>query len=314
MRILVTGAAGLIGMHVAQALLARGDAMHGVDSLNLDYNPALKRARLRELERHPQFRFTQADIADGPAMDEVAAGLGQEPCAVVHLAARGTRRSTMSHLEQVDDLERHMAVLELCRRVPGLQHFVYASSVSGAEGGASPAAGDVVMRRADELLAQAYAQLYRVPQTGVRLHTVYGPWGRPDMDYYVFADAIAAGRPITLGDDGRMQCNLTYVDDVVAGVLAALDRPLPQDGASPHRIYELGSDQPVELEQLVRTLAETMGQPADIRYAEARPGDVVETVADTSAAAADLGWRPTTPLADGLRRFVAWYRTWPASR
>ena len=133
------------------------------------------------------------------------------------------------------------------------------------------------------------------------------------MAYYVFADAIAAGRPITLGDDGRMRCDLTYVDDVVAGVLAALDRPPAQDGASPHRIYDLGSDEPVDLEQLVRVLAETMGQPADIRYAPARPGDVVETVADT-AAAADLGWRPTTPIADGLRRFVAWHRTWPASR
>ncbi len=310
MRILVTGAAGFIGMHVARALLARGDAVRGVDSLNLDYDPALKRARLRELERHPQFRFTQADIADEPAMDEVAAELGQEPCAIVHLAARRARLSAVSPLEQVgSDLEGHMAVLELCRRLPGLQHLVYASSARGK----TSAAGDAVTRRADELLAQAYAQLYRIPQTGLRLHAVYGPWGRPDMAYYVFADAIAAGRPITLGDDGRMRCDLTYVDDVVAGVLAALDRPPPQDGATPHRIYDLGSDEPVDLEQLVRVLAETMGQPADIRYAPARPGDVVETVADP-AAAADLGWRPTTPIADGLRRFVAWHRTWPASR
>jgi UDP-glucuronate 4-epimerase len=310
MRILVTGAAGFIGMHVARALLARGDAVRGVDSLNLDYDPALKRARLRELERHPQFRFTQADIADEPAMDEVAAELGQEPCAVVHLAARCARLSAVSPLEQVgSDLEVHMAVLELCRRLPGLQHLVYASSVPGR----TSAAGEAVTRRAHELLARAYAQLYRIPQTGLRLHTIYGPWGRPDTAYYVFADAIAAGRPITLGDDGQMRCDLTYVDDAVAGVLAALDRPPPQDGASRHRTYDLGSDGPVDLEQLVRVLAETMGQPADIRYAPARPGDVVETVADT-AAAADLGWRPTTPMADGLRRFVAWHRTWPASR
>jgi UDP-glucuronate 4-epimerase len=297
-------------MHVARALLARGDAVRGVDSLNLDYDPALKRARLRELERQPQFRFTQADIADEPAMDEVAAELGQEPCAIVHLAARRACLAAASPLEQVgSDLEGHMAVLELCRRLPGLQHLVYASSARGK----TSAAGDAVTRRANELLAQAYAQLYRIPQTGLRLHAVYGPWGRPDMAYYVFADAIAAGRPITLGDDGRMWCNLTYVDDVVAGVLAALDRPPAQDGASLHRICDLGSEEPVDLDQLVRVLAEMMGQPVDIRYAPARPGDVVETV-DNTAAAADLGWRPTTPIADGLRLFVAWHRTWLASR
>jgi UDP-glucuronate 4-epimerase len=202
-----------------------------------------------------------------------------------------------------------LAVLDLCRRLPGLQHLVYASSARGK----TSAAGDAVTRRADELLAQAYAQLYRIPQTGLRLHTVYGPWGRPDMAYYVFADVIAAGRPITLGDGGRMRCNLTYVEDVVPGVLAALDCPPPQDGAAPHRVYDLGSDEPVEVAQLVRVLAETMGQPADIRYAQARPDDVVETIVDT-AAAADLGWRPTTPIAVGLRRFVAWHRTWPAAR
>ena len=208
-----------------------------------------------------------------------------------------------------------MAVLDLCRRLPGLRHLVYAASAPRSVDGKVPsAAGDAVTQRAGELLSQAHAQLYRIPQTGLRLATVYGPWGRPDMAYYVYADAIAAGRPITLISHGGRRRDLTYVDDVVAGMLAAVDRPPSLEGAPPHRIYDLGSDQRVEPEELARVLAETMGQPVEVRYAEARPGDVAETFADTEAAAADLGWRATTPLADGLRHFVAWHRTWPAMR
>ncbi len=325
MRVLVTGAAGFIGMHVAHALLARGDSVHGVDSLNLYYDPTLKRARLRELERHPQFRFIQADIADEAAMNEVANGLGDEPCAVVHLAAQaGVRYSLERPFEYVrSNLEGHMVVLELCRHLPQLHHLVYASSSSvyGSNRKVPFAVSDraelpvslyAATKRADELLSQAYAHLYRIPQTGLRFFTVYGPWGRPDMAYYIFADAIAAGRPITLFNQGKMRRDFTYIDDVVAGVLAALDRPPPRDGSTPHRIYNLGNNEPVELEEFVRTLQEAMGRRAEIRYADMQPGDVDVTFADIEATTADLGWRPTTSIALGLGRFVAWHRAWPA--
>jgi UDP-glucuronate 4-epimerase len=326
MRVLVTGAAGFIGMHVAQALLGRGDAVLGVDSLNSYYDPALKRARLRELEGHRHFRFIQADIADEPAMERVGAELGEGPCAVVHLAAQaGVRYSLEKPFEYVrSNLEGHMVVLELCRRLPSLEHLVYASSSSVYGGNRkvpfavsdradNPVSLYAATKRADELLSQAYAHLYRVPQTGLRFFTVYGPWGRPDMAYYIFADAIAAGRPITLFNHGRMRRDFTYIDDVVAGVLAALDRPPSRDGAPPHRIYNLGNNEPVELLLFVQALEEAMGQRAAIRHADMQPGDVEETFADIEATTADLGWRPTTSIAEGLRRFVAWHRGWPAS-
>jgi UDP-glucuronate 4-epimerase len=323
MAVLVTGAAGFVGMHVALALLARGEAVLGVDDLNPYYDPALKRARLRELGGHAGFRFVQADVADQAAV-EALPGLG-EVTGVVHLAAQaGVRHSLRKPFDYVrSNLEGHLVVLELCRhRLPALRHLVYASSSSVYGANAKvpfsvedradhPVSLYAATKRADELISEAYAHLYRIPQTGLRFFTVYGPWGRPDMAYYIFADAIAAGRPITLFNHGRMRRDFTYVDDVVAGVLAALDRPPPDGpGASPHRVYNLGNNEPVELERFVRALEDAMGRRAEVRHGEMQPGDVEATYADIEATARDLGWRPTTPVEEGLRRFAAWHKAW----
>jgi UDP-glucuronate 4-epimerase len=323
--ILVTGVAGFVGMHVARALLARGEAVLGVDDLNAYYDPALKRARLAEMEGRPGFRFVRADVADQGAMGALAEEAGAGLTGVVHLAAQaGVRHSLRKPFDYVrSNLEGHLVVLELCRhRLPALRHLVYASSSSvyGANAKVPFSVGDRVDRpvslyaatkRADELISEAYAHLYRIPQTGLRFFTVYGPWGRPDMAYYIFADAIAAGRPITLFNHGRMRRDFTYVDDVVAGVLAALDRP-PADGtgAPPHRVYNLGNSEPVELERFVRALEDAMGRRAEVRYAEMQPGDVEATYADIEATARDLGLRPTTSVEEGLRRFADWHRAW----
>jgi UDP-glucuronate 4-epimerase len=324
MGVLVTGAAGFVGMHVAEALLARGETVVGVDNLNAYYDPALKRARLARLEDREGFRFVEADIADAVAMERLAAEVGESLAGVVHLAAQaGVRYSLEKPFEYVrSNLEGHMVVLELCRhRLPALRHLVYASSSSvyGGNDKVPFAVGDRVdhpvslyaaTKRADELLSQAYAHLYRIPQTGLRFFTVYGPWGRPDMAYYIFADAIAAGRPITLFNHGRMRRDFTYVDDIVAGVLAALDRPPPDEGAPPHRVYNLGNNEPVELERFVRVLEAAMGRKAETRLTGMQPGDVEATYADIEATTRDLGWRPTTSIEEGLGRFVAWHAEW----
>jgi UDP-glucuronate 4-epimerase len=321
MAILLTGAAGFIGMHTALALLKRGERVIGLDNLNAYYDPALKRARLDRLRPEPGFAFVEVDIADMAALAEVAARDTGEITGVVHLAAQaGVRYSLEKPFDYVRcNLEGHLAVLELCRHhLPRLEHLVYASSSSvyGANSKVPfsiqdrcdlPVSLYAATKRADELISEAYARLYAIPQTGLRLFTVYGPWGRPDMAYYSFADAIAAGRPITLFNHGRMRRDLTYIDDVVDGVLRALERPPAGDGP-PHRLYNLGSDRPVELLDLVRALEAAMGRKAEIRMGEMQPGDVVATWADIEATRRDLGWRPGTSLAQGLRRFAAWHR------
>lgn len=329
MSILVTGAAGFIGMHVTNALLARGEAVIGIDDLNPYYDPALKEARLARLMEHPRFTFIRGDIADQAVLEGWAAGQGGEVEGVVHLAAQaGVRYSLIRPFDYVrSNLVGHMVILELCRhRLPNLRHLVYASTSSVYGGNRKvpfsvedrvdlPVSLYAATKRADELLSQAYAHLYRIPQTGLRFFTVYGPWGRPDMAYYSFADAIAAGRPITLFNHGKMRRDFTYIDDIVAGVIAALDRP-PTDagGAAPHRVLNLGNHEPVELERFVAVLEEAMGRKAEKRYAEIQPGDVEETFADIGATTAALDWRPTTAIEAGLPKFVAWYREYQRGR
>jgi UDP-glucuronate 4-epimerase len=329
MTVLVTGVAGFVGLHVARALLARGDAVLGVDSLNTYYDPALKRARLAELERQPGFRFVRLDIADAEAMAALAREEGAAITGVVHLAAQaGVRYSLERPFEYVrSNLEGHMVVLETCRHhLPALRHLVYASSSSVYGGNEKvpfavadrvdrPVSLYAATKRADEILSQAYAHLYGIPQTGLRFFTVYGPYGRPDMAYYSFTDAIVAGRPITLFNEGRMRRDFTWIGDVVEGVLAALDRPPPgAPGAPPHRLYNLGNHEPVELRRFVAVLEQALGVRAQIRLAPMQPGDVAETWADIEATTRDLGWRPTTPIEEGLPRFVAWYRSYHAMR
>ena len=322
MAVLVTGGAGFIGHHVAKALLGRGEAVLAVDNLNSYYDPALKRARLAQLDGQGGFAFTALDIADLAAMQAFAAEHGGKITGVVHLAAQaGVRHSLEAPFAYVhSNLQGHMVILEICRQaLPRLRHLVYASSSSvyGANAKVPFAVGDPVdqpislyaaTKRADELLSQSYSHLYRLPQTGLRFFTVYGPWGRPDMAYHHFADAIMAGRPITLYNHGEAERDFTYVDDVVAGVLAALDRPPPSSEAVPHRIYNLGNHQPVRLRRFVEVLETALGRSAEVRLAPLPPGDVVRTFADIEASRRDLGFEPTTTIEQGLPRFAAWYR------
>jgi UDP-glucuronate 4-epimerase len=327
--VLVTGAAGFIGMHVAAALLERGETVLGVDNLNSYYDPALKRARLAELERHAGFRFTRLDLAEEAEVVAFARAHADEIRAVVHLAAQaGVRFSIERPMDYVrSNLLGHMVVLETCRHhLPKLEHLVYASSSSvyGANEKVPFSVEDRVdqpvslyaaTKRSDEILSQVYARLYGMPQTGLRFFTVYGPWGRPDMAYYAFTDAIAAGRPITLFNEGRMRRDFTWIGDVVDGVLRALDRPPPAEpGRPPHRLYNLGHHEPVELRRFVAVLEAAINKKAEIRLAPMQPGDVVETFADIEATTRDLGWRPTTPIEEGLPRFVAWHRAYHGMR
>lgn len=327
MTILVTGVAGFVGMHVARGLVARGETVLGIDNLNTYYSPALKQARLRELSRLPGFTFERLDIADAAGMTAIAERHQERIVGVVHLAAQaGVRYSIERPYEYLrSNLEGHLVVLETCRHyLPKLRHLVYASSssvygdthkvpFSVRDPADRPVSLYAATKRADELISESYARLYGIPQTGLRFFTAYGPWGRPDMAYYIFTDAIAAARPITLYNDGLMRRDLTYIDDIVDGVIRALDRP-PSHATAPHMVYNLGNNEPVELEDLVTSIETALGMKALRQYAPMQPGDVVETYADIDDTRRDLDWSPTTPLDEGIGQFVDWYRTFHAPR
>jgi UDP-glucuronate 4-epimerase len=319
MTILVTGAAGFIGYHVSEALLARGEAVLGVDNLNDYYDPILKHARLDRLEDRPGFTFRQTDLSDAAAMGALAEVCGEVE-AVLHLAAQaGVRYSLENPAAYVDaNVMAQVRVLELCQRLPKLRRLVYASS-SSVYGRNSkqpfavddpvdrPASVYAATKRAAELLAQTYAGLYGLPATGLRFFTVYGPWGRPDMAYYRFTRAIFEERPIRIYGEGRMKRDFTYIDDVVVGVLAAIDRPAA-GAAEGHRLYNLGNHRTEPLLRFVEVLEAACGRKAQRELLGMQPGDVRETYADIESATRDLGFRPTTPIDEGLPRFVAWYR------
>ena len=322
MAIIVTGCAGFIGYHVSLELLGRGEQVTGVDNLNSYYDPALKRARLAGLEDHAGFLFAQLDVADRAGMRALARRHRDEITGVIHLAAQaGVRHSLTAPFDYVhSNLEGHMVILEACRHeLPKLAHLVYASSSSVYGGNTKipfavedrvdqPISLYAATKRANELMSHCYAHLYGMPQTGLRFFTVYGPWGRPDMAAYLFADAIMAGRPITLNNHGDMERDFTYIDDIVAGVLSALDRPPDPGAGAPHAVYNLGNHRPVQLRRFVAVLEEALGRRAEIELAPLPPGDVVATCADIDASRRDLGFEPKTPIEEGLPRFVAWYR------
>jgi UDP-glucuronate 4-epimerase len=322
MAIMVTGSAGFIGYHVALALLGRGERVIGVDNVDSYYDPALKRARLARLADHAGFTFAELDVADRAGMSALARRHGAAITGVVHLAAQaGVRHSLTAPFDYVhSNLEGHMVILEACRHeLPRLAHLVYASSSSVYGGNTKipfsvedrvdqPISLYAATKRANELMSHCYAHLYRMPQTGLRFFTVYGPWGRPDMAAYLFADAIMQGRPITLNNHGDMERDFTYIDDIVAGVLAALDRPPARTDGAPHAVYNLGNHRPVHLRRFVGILEEALGRKAAIELAPLPPGDVVRTCADIEASRRDLGFEPKTPIEDGLPRFVAWHR------
>jgi UDP-glucuronate 4-epimerase len=324
MTVLLTGAAGFIGYHVAEALLARGERVLGVDDLNPYYDVHLKEARLARLTARAGFSFRRLDIADRAAMAALAADhpdIGR----IVHLAAQaGVRHSLTDPYAYVSaNVMGHLVVLEIARRLPRLEHLVYASSSSvyGANTALPFAESDRVdhptslyaaTKRADELMSAAYGHLFGLPQTGLRFFTVYGPWGRPDMAYFAFAEAILAGTPITVYGDGRLKRDFTYIDDIVAGVLGCLDRPPP--AGAPPRLYNIGNHRSEAVTRLIALLEAGLGRPAIIRPAPPPRADVAETFAAIEAITALTGYAPKTPLEVGIPRFLAWFQDWCAAR
>jgi UDP-glucuronate 4-epimerase len=319
--ILVTGAAGFIGAAVCHALLARGDAVIGIDNINGYYDVALKQARLARLTAQPGFEFHQIDISD---RDRVLGLAASGITGIVHLAAQpGVRYSLENPYAYVTaNVMGQVVMLELaralqCLKGAGLKHFVYASSSSvyGANTKTPFAAGDAVdhpnslyaaTKRADELFGHTYAHLYGIPSTGLRFFTVYGPWGRPDMAPILFARAIAAGEPIRVFNHGEMWRDFTYIDDIVDGVLRALDRPA--SGSPPHALYNLGNNKSEKLMDFIAAIEAAIGKKAQMTMEPMQPGDVPSTYADIEASTRDLGFAPTTPISVGIPKFVDWFR------
>jgi UDP-glucuronate 4-epimerase len=322
MTVLVTGAAGFIGYSTSKALLERGERVIGVDNLNDYYPVRLKEARLAELARFGDFRFHRLDIAERGALGELMAREGAID-RVVHLAAQaGVRYSLANPRAYVSaNIVGQLEVLEACRQVRELRHLVFASSSSVYGGNTklpfavtdpvdTPRSLYAASKKADELMGYCYAHLHRLPMTALRFFTVYGPWGRPDMAAWIFAEAILAGRPIRLFNHGKMQRDFTYIDDIVAGVIAALDHPPADRGEPPYRVYNLGNHRSEELTRFVALLEAALGRKAVIELAEMQAGDVPATYADISESTRDLGFHPVTPIDEGLPRFVAWFRAY----
>jgi UDP-glucuronate 4-epimerase len=319
--ILVTGAAGFIGFHVTQRLLDRGERVLGLDNLNAYYDPKLKAGRLAQLESRKGFECHRIDIADKAAAGDFFAR-HPELTGIVHLAAQaGVRHSLVDPFSYVDaNVTGQLVVLEACRRLKRLKHLVYASSSSVYGGNTKMpfAVGDRVERPvsiyaatklADELMTAAYGHLFGIPATGLRFFTAYGPWGRPDMSAFVFTKAILAGKPIQVFNGGEMMRDFTYIDDIVSGVLAALDRPPPvETGVPPHRIYNLGNHRAVALMDFIAAIEKACGCKAKIDLQPMQPGDVKATFSDIELTTRDLGYRPTTNIEVGVPNFVAWYR------
>jgi UDP-glucuronate 4-epimerase len=328
--VLVTGAAGFIGFHVARRLLQDGKPVVGLDNLNAYYDPALKQARLAELQKLPGFSFVKLDLSDRDGM----ATLFRERLFehVVHLAAQaGVRHSLTDPHAYVDaNLTGFVNVLEGCRH-NGCKHLLYASSSSVYGGNGKmpfsvhenvdhPLSLYGATKKANELMAHAYAHLFRLPTTGLRFFTVYGPWGRPDMAMWIFAKAILAGEPIRLFNHGNMRRDFTYIDDIVEAIVRLIDRtpapnmafdsasPDPGSSNAPWRVYNIGNNKPVELLDVVRLLEQAIGRPAKREHLPMQPGDVPSTFANVHDLMRDVGFRPATPIADGIARFVAWFR------
>ncbi len=329
MKLLVTGAAGFIGFHTANALLAKGHDVVGLDNLNAYYDPALKAARLRRLEDAPRFRFARMDITDRAAMQALFARERFER--VVHLAAQAGVRYSIANPEAYvhSNITGFLQVLEGCRH-HRVAHLVYAStsSVYGADtrmpyserqGTDHPLSLYAATKKANEAMAHSYSSLYALPTTGLRFFTVYGPWGRPDMALFLFTRKILAGEPIDVFHGGEHQRDFTYVDDIVHGVVAAVEHtatadpgwdsaaPDPSASFAPYRLYNIGNQKPVKLLRFIEVLENCLGRKAVMNMLPMQPGDVPETAADVSALARDVGYRPSTDLEQGIRRFVDWY-------
>jgi len=330
MTVLVTGAAGFIGLHTCQRLLARGEQVLGIDSLNDYYDPTLKRDRLALLEGSPGFRFQQLDVANRSGLEALFSQ--HQIDRIVHLAAQAGVRYSITHPHAYGEanLTGFLNVLE-CARQAKVRHLVYASSssvyggnekmpFSEADAVDHPVSLYAATKKANEVMAHTYSHLYRVPTTGLRFFTVYGPWGRPDMAYFSFTKAILEGKPIQVFNEGRMKRDFTYIDDIVDGVVATLDRPAEPDtsfdGLKPHpgrsrapyRVFNIGNQDPVQLGEFIATIEAALGRDAIKQMLPMQPGDVVATYADVSALKAWTGVSPKTSLREGIGKFAAWYR------
>lgn len=321
MAILLTGVAGFIGFHVARRLLSRGDHVIGVDNMNTYYDVLLKEARLKTLMPVSGFSFYKADISDHDTMETIAA---QHPeiTSIVHLAAQaGVRHSLVDPYSYArSNLDGQMVILEIARRFTHCRHLVYASSSSVYGGNTrlpfsvsdradEPLSLYAATKRAGELMAYSYSHLFRIPTTGLRFFTVYGPWGRPDMAALIFTRAIIEGRPIKVFNNGRMRRDFTYIDDIVRGVVAVLDAPPEDDGGkAPCRLYNIGNNKAEDLMHFIALIERETGRNAIIDYMPMQPGDVSETYADIDAIRRDLGYEPKTSIDKGIPEFVAWYK------
>lgn len=329
MRVLITGVAGFIGFHVASRLLERGEIVVGVDNLNDYYSVELKRDRLAALEHRfgTAFTFALCDFADQRQLSESLAQL--EIDRIVHLGAQAGVRYSLEnpHAYLHSNIVGHLNLLELGRH-RRVKHLVYASSSSVYGGNDQlpfkvedrvdhPLSLYAATKKADELMSETYSHLYRLPQTGLRFFTVYGPWGRPDMAIWIFTKAILAGEPIKVFGEGNMRRDFTYVDDIVTGVVSALDHPPPDDDSlkaggsrAPHRLYNIGNNRSEELVRMIELLEELCGREAEKQLLPMQPGDVRDTFADISAISSDLGYLPTTTIDAGIPRFVEWFRSY----
>ena len=330
MKILVTGAAGFIGFHTCEMLLGRGDEVVGLDNLNDYYDVRLKEARLARLSGRSGFRFHRLDLSDRAGMEALFAE--EKPQRVIHLAAQaGVRYSIQNPHAYVDsNLVGFMNILEGCRH-SGVEHLVYASSSSVYGANTTmpfsihhtvdhPLSLYAATKKANELMAHTYSHLYRLPTTGLRFFTVYGPWGRPDMAMFLFTQAILAGQPIDVFNHGKMRRDFTYIDDIVQGVVRTCDQvasvnpdwngaaPDPGTSSAPYRLYNIGNNQPAELMHIIGCLEKTIGKTVEKRMLPMQAGDVPATYADVEDLTKAVGFKPATPIEVGIERFVAWYR------
>lgn len=332
MHVLVTGAAGFIGFHVSKRLLERGDTVLGLDNLNNYYDISLKQARLAQLTPQPGFRFSKTDLTDRAAIADLFSAESFD--VVINLAAQAGVRYSLEnpHAYIESNLAGFITILEGCRQ-SGVKHLVYASSSSvyGANTAIPfsvhqnvdhPVSLYAATKKANELMAHSYASLYNLPVTGLRLFTVYGPWGRPDMAYFSFTKSIIEGKPIDVFNHGKMQRDFTYISDIVEGIIRVADRPAmpepawsgtspdPASSYAPYRIYNIGNNQPVELLRFIEILEQQLGRTAHKNFLSSQAGDVPATFADIDDLMKDTGFRPTTSLTEGIKKFVLWYRAY----
>lgn len=319
--ILVTGVAGFIGYSLASHLLKQGFTVVGVDNVNDYYDVSLKHARLKNLEDFSHFKFYQANISDRVHMQQIWDN-HPEIVQIVHLAAQaGVRYSLKNPFAYIEaNIVGHMVILELARHREGFQHFIYASSSSVYGGNTklpfsvedrcdTPVSLYAATKKADELMTQSYAHLYCIPSTGLRFFTVYGPWGRPDMAVFLFTKAIVNDQPIQVFNYGKMKRDFTYIDDIIHGIMGALNSPPSQNTSQPpHKIYNLGNNKSEKLIDFIKLIEESLGKKALLEMLPLQAGDVPESLADISAAEQDLNYSPTTPIAQGIPKFIKWYK------